>query len=280
MSQALTASDFGARALPRSVEALRGLADRMPANRAGGWGVSLLRRLCLAMHDQPCDVALFGSQRARLYPRDNRCEKRAFAGAHLWDGAERAYLDGLIAGDGFVFVDAGANVGLYTLSVRATALARGVPLTALAIEPDPVNAARLRFNLAASGAGEVRVAQVALSDVPGTLRLASAGQGNRGEVRADASGDVEVPARPLLDVVRDAGLARIDALKMDIEGMETAVLEPFLAGAPVSLLPRVMVLEVGREGRPELTQLAGRHGYRPLLRTRINTILGLAQNDE
>ncbi|GIX12541.1 MAG: hypothetical protein KatS3mg118_0500 [Paracoccaceae bacterium] len=281
MSQALTAAapQFGVHALPPVLEALRALGDRMPANRVGGWGVSLLRRICLALHGQPCDVVLFGSQRARLYPRDNRCEKRAFAGAHLWDGAERDFLNRCITGPDFVFVDAGANVGLYTLSVRAGVQARGARLAGVAIEPDPVNAARLRFNLAASGADEVRVVEAALSDRPGRLRLASAGQANRGEVRAAADGDVEVPALPLLDVLRAAGLTRVDALKMDIEGMEAAVLAPFLAAAPAALKPAVLLLETGREGRPDLVDLAVRHGYRTRMRTRINTILELAPSD-
>ncbi|MEM9047759.1 MAG: FkbM family methyltransferase [Pseudomonadota bacterium] len=270
---------FGAYALPAPLEALRGYADHMPRGRAGRWGASLIRRICLKARPPPYDVVLFGSQKARLYPQDNRCEKRAFAGAHLWDGAERRYLDGMVAEGrgGFVFVDAGANVGLYTLSVRAACRAVRRPFTAIAIEPDPQTRARLVCNLASSGANEVAVAPVALAAGSGRVRLAAAAE-NRGEVRVDTAGSLAVDALPLLDVLLNAGIHRIDALKMDIEGMELPVLDAFLNAAPVAMLPRAMVLETGREGNAPLLARLAQSGYATVLTTRMNTVLGLARN--
>ncbi|QDL90879.1 FkbM family methyltransferase [Paroceanicella profunda] len=268
---------FGDHALPGVVDSLRRMADHMPDGRLGLWGVSLLRKLCLAGREAPFDVTVFGSQKVRLHPGDNRCEKRAFAGIHLWDAEERDFLDTLVAraeGD-FCFVDAGANVGLYTLSVRAACQARGVALKAVAVEPDPVNAGRLRFNLAASGASDVVHAPVALGAEAGSVRFASGGLSNRGEARVAESGDFEVPMRPLLDVVRDAGLPRIDAMKMDIEGVELPVLTAFLAHAPVALWPGHVVLETGRGPESEPVRLLVSRGYAPVLRTGINTILSL-----
>ncbi|MEM9199339.1 MAG: FkbM family methyltransferase, partial [Pseudomonadota bacterium] len=227
----------------------------------------------------PFDVALFGTQRARLHPHDNRCEKRVFAGAHLWDGAERRHLDAMIAaGSGpFVFVDAGANVGLYTLSVRAACQAAGRALCAVAIEPDPDTLARLRCNIDLSRADEVTVVPAALSDSTGTVTLAASGT-NRGEVRVAAGGAVEVPARPLTDVLDQAGVTRIDGLKIDIEGMEAAVLGRFFATAPASLHPDVILLETGRSGNSALLAQLAQAGYAPILRTRMNTVLGLTRD--
>lgn len=276
-------AEFGRYALPPTIEALRGLAGFMPANRVGLWGVSLIRRLCLAGRRPPFDVPLFGSQKARLHPDDNRCEKRAFAGVQLWDGPERARLDRLVAAhDGhepFHFVDAGANVGLYTLSVRAACQAAGVTLKALAIEPDPVNLARLRFNLAASGAGEVVVAPVALAAEEGEVRM-EASAGNRGERRVSESGTVPVPARTLLALVQELGMPRIEALKMDIEGMEETVLGRFFTDAPATLWPGTLVLETGRHGNAALLDLLRDAGYRVTLRRGLNTVLDLTRNEE
>ncbi|MEL6234718.1 MAG: FkbM family methyltransferase [Pseudomonadota bacterium] len=273
-------AEFGRFALPGPVEALRRLADRLPQGRLGLWGVSIIRRLCLAGRTAPFDVALFGSQRARLHPHDNRCEKRVFAGAHLWDGAERRHLNAMIAaGSGpFVFVDAGANVGLYTLSVRAACLAAGRALRAVAVEPDPDTLTRLRCNIELSGADEVTVVPAALADQAGTVSLAAAGA-NRGEVRVDAGGTVEVAAQPLADVLGAAGVTRIDALKIDIEGMEAAVLGSFFATAPATLHPEVILLETGRSGNAALLAQLAQAGYAPILRTRMNTILGLTRDD-
>ena len=265
---------FGRHALGRWREWMRRCADAAPTYSLA----MLARRLCLAGVTDPVDVVLFDSQRARLHPRDNRCERRAVAGVLFWDRAERAALAEAIraAEDrGFVFVDAGANVGLYTLWAKAAAAKAGIALTALAIEPDPINAARLRFNMKASGDEGVAIAAVALSDRAGTVRIAASDCANRGTVRlaSAASADaVEVPASPLLDVVRASGLQRIDAMKVDIEGSEIAVLTRFLADAPPALLPSLLLIEVAQE-ESQLLDLLVRHGYRLDRQVGINGIL-------
>ncbi|MEQ9124619.1 MAG: FkbM family methyltransferase [Alphaproteobacteria bacterium] len=178
-------------------------------------------------------------------------------------------------------MDAGANVGLYTLWAKAAAAKAGVALTALAIEPDPINAARLRFNMEASGDATVAIATVALSARPGTVRIAASNGANRGTVRlapAASANAVEVPASPLLDVVRAAGLQRVDAMKVDIEGSEIAVLTRFLADAPPSLLPSLLLVEVAQE-EDQLLDLLVRHGYRLDRRVGINGILSRPKRD-
>jgi len=241
----------------------------MAARRA----TSLIRRICYLASDDPFDIEPFPGQRARLHPRDNLSEKRVFAATQFWDARERAVLGEAITSGPrpFHFVDAGANVGLYTLAARASADPGG--LRALAIEPDPENLRRLRFNLAASGATEeVAVAGVALSDRPGELVLGEAE--NRGEITLSASGDgLRVEARPLLDVVRGAGMDRIDALKIDIEGMEHPVLASFFASADRSLWPRMVLIEARHGEDTQALALMRSKGYVEAERTRLNVIL-------
>jgi FkbM family methyltransferase len=216
------------------------------------------------------DVEAFPGQRARLYPRDNLSEKRVFASAARWDRAERAALADRLSRTPppFHFVDAGANAGLYTLALRAVGQIRG-----LAIEPAPEMLARLRFNLRASGAGEVTVAPVALAAETGAVALAPAGA-NRGEVAVTGGGrGPHVAARPLLDVVREAGFGRIDALKIDIEGQEAEVLGAFLRDAPPSLRPGLVVIEAPRGADTPALALLRRTGYVTRERTRMNAIL-------
>ncbi|MFT7390631.1 MAG: FkbM family methyltransferase [Paracoccaceae bacterium] len=268
---------FGAHALPFAAEALRRLAEHAPRR----FLASGLRRLALAGRgDGPFDCTVFGSERARLHPRDNRTEKRVFAGVRWWDRAERARLAQALTTtpDGvFHFVDAGANVGMYTLALLAEARRRGVTLRALAVEPDPTNGARLEDNLAASGAVDVTAAHCALGATEGMASFVSSGLSNRGEARLAATGEtgaIMVPVRPLLDVVTDAGLPRIDAIKMDIEGQEVPVLSGLLAAAPRAMLPRLCVLEVGRDGTEAVTLMQDA-GYALELRTRLNAIMTL-----
>ena len=281
-SAEVAGAPFGAFALPGPAEALRRLADRAPAGRLGRRAASLLRRACLLGRGAgPFDVTLFGGARARLHPRDNRTEKRVFAGGHLWDAEEGAALEAALAAHDpaagpFVLVDAGANAGLYTLRLAAAARRQGRALRALAIEPDPTTLARLRCNLALSEVAGATVAPVALAAEPGRVRLTPAA-GNRGEVRVAADGaGPEVAARPLLDVVREAGLTRIDALKIDLEGGEAAVLAAYLDAAPPALHPTLIVAETGRPGDAEgaaLTDLLIRRGWALERRAGLNAIL-------
>lgn len=270
---------FGAYALPARAEALRRMAEAAPRR----FLVSALRRLALAgLGEGPFDATVFGSQKARLHPRDNRTEKRVFAGTRFWDLEERSRIEAEMARcDGtFHFVDAGANVGMYTLSLRAAAMAAGRPFRALAVEPDPVNLRRLDANLAASGASNVAVAPCALSQTEGEARLLSGGLTNRGEARLVGEGEdaptVAVPLRPLAEILADAGFPRVDAMKMDIEGHEVPALRGLYERAPETLWPRLVVIETGREelgGGAEALSLLAARGYVLERRTRINAIL-------
>ena len=186
---------------------------------------------------------------------------------------ERAALGEAIraADEPVYFVDAGANAGLYTLAVRAEA--RGKALKCLAIEPDPENVRRLKFNLRASGAGDVVVAEAALGDRDGQIRI-EASHANRGELRTGETGTL-VALRPLLGVVHWAGFPRIDALKIDIEGMEDAVLGAYLKDAPGALWPRLVILEARRGEETPALRLLLENGYRVEIRTRMNAVLRL-----
>ena len=264
---------FGTFALPPRLDRLRLRAEGFSRR----WMASGVRRLVQRSRPEPYDVEVFGNQKARLYPSDNRAEKRVLCGTQFWDLAERTRLrQAMAATDGpFHFVDAGANVGMYTLSVRAHTIRARLKTRIVAIEPDPVNAARLRCNLAASGALDVHHAAVALSDSVGEVRFVSGGLENRGEARI-GDGDLTLPSRPLLDVVTQAGFDRIDAMKMDIEGHEVTVLTSFFADAPERMLPRLVIMETGRDGSGPLTALMRANGYEIESETGINTIFVLS----
>ena len=263
---------FGTYALTPAQERLRRFGQSLGRGPLARPVCSAIRRIVTLGRDGPFDVEAFPGQRARLYPSENLSDKRVFAGVQFWDWAERAALGRLIrAADGpVVIVDAGANAGLYTLAALAEAGGRDVRV--LAIEPDPENLSRLGFNIAASGAGDrVQVAAVALGDRVGEARIA-ASHSNRGELTLADEGH-PVPLRPLADVVAEAGLDRIDALKIDIEGMEDGVLRHFLDHAPEGLWPGMVILEARRgEDTPALALMLDR-GYEIAERTRMNAIL-------
>lgn len=266
-------SAFGAYALSPRRERLRRWAQSLGRSVLAKRACSLVRRVVSIGHQGPFDVEAFPGQLARLYPGENLSDKRVFAGVQFWDWMERAALgDAIREADQPVYVvDAGANAGLYTLAIRAEAA--GKDLRVLAIEPDPENVRRLKFNLDASDADEVIVAEVALGDREGQIKIA-ANHANRGELTTSEHGTA-VALRPLGAVLEWAAFPRIDALKIDIEGMEDAVLGTYLDDAPEELWPNLVILEARRGViTPALSMLLDR-GYRTEIRTKMNAVLRL-----
>jgi FkbM family methyltransferase len=263
---------FGAYALPSGLDYLRRMADRIPV-----YGVrSAVRKIIKSCHKAPYDVTLPNGIRTRINPWGNVCEKRVFCGAGHFDRPEMDDLAECVskANDGFVFVDIGANVGFYSLFVAAMAQARQVRLRALAIEPDPENARRLRINIALNETPDQQIthAPYAVSDREGAVQFISDGLKNRGTARiGGANGDLTVMARPLVDILSQAEITRIDAMKIDIEGHEIAALTHFFAHADPGLWPTTIIIEVVHNGA-ELPQLLSDKGYEMVTRADINAI--------
>lgn len=262
---------FGTFALPPRMERLRRYGQTLGRGPWARRACSLIRRLVTAGRSGPYDVEAFPGQNARLYPDENLSDKRVFGGVQFWDWAERAALGAHVrsADEPVYFVDAGANAGLYTLAVRSEA--HGKALKAIAIEPDPENIERLKFNLVASGAEDVTVAEVALGAEEGEAYL-DATNTNRGEL-ALADQGTRVALRPLLSVIEWAGFPRVDALKIDIEGMEDEVLAPYFQHAPETLWPRMIILEARRGEVTPALDLALERGYAVSERTRMNVVM-------
>lgn len=259
----------------------------LPAGPLGARGARVLRTLARAGRpSRPVDVELWGL-RLRLHTRGNVSEARILFMPRLWEPRERSLLQER-AGPGFIFLDVGANAGGYSLWVLGLL---GPECRIVAVEPDPEMHGRLQFNADTNGAENLRVLQVAVSDQEGegVLHLDA---GNRGQNRllsgedgaavpgahgADegaSAGRLTVPLRPLHRIIADEGLPRIDALKIDIEGMEYRVLRHFFDHAPESLWPGLLITE--HHDTPEhlqLQRLLTGLGYGTILQTGLNRVL-------
>lgn len=267
---------FGTYALPPAREAWRKKADEHKDTRLGRALISRARKKALAGEGGPFDVEVDAGVFARLYPSGNRCEKRAFAGVQVWDLPERLALKSAIADKTetpFVFLDVGANVGLYSLYVNAYARQAARPSRIIAIEPGVETCARLEANIAASKA-EVQIIRAAVSDAPGTGHLGG-GDINRGEAKLSAqSGETEtVVIDTLPRIARTLGLTRIDAMKLDVEGHDLKALTTFFEDASTKLHPDLLILETGREAVSPLIELCLANDYVVVQRTKLNTIL-------
>src|SRR5690606_28674999 len=179
-----------------------------------------------------------------LHPADNHAERRALVNPARYDRRERDFVVGGLARDGAVYVDIGANFGLHVLDV----LIRAPRARVLAIEPQRQMLERLAVNLAFlddaghDAAARTRFVAAAAGADTGVMNLAP---GPDASVRALTVGEDGEPVavRPLMTMLADAGIDRIDVLKIDIEGWEDEALGPFAQIAPADLLPKRIVIE-------------------------------------
>ena len=174
----------------------------------------------------------------------------------------RPVIDGLFP-DGGVFIDVGANVGLWTvlLGVRASKV--------VAVEANPVTVPELRENIALNGLADVvEVLEVAAWDSGGELSLLNPSVTQdpmAGMMRTvpPRDGLALVPCRRLDEVLQ---VDRIDLVKIDTEGADLHVLRG-MAGHITRYRP---VLFIEMHDRPpchyyqreDLTTLVESFGYR------------------
>jgi FkbM family methyltransferase len=272
---------YGAFALSPFKEKLRRAAMNLPTDGLRRGAESVVRRMLMSDGREIADIEVFAGQFARLHLTDNRCEKRAFVGSKTWDSVERAAIRDLIghtpANHEFVFVDAGANAGLYSLSALADAATQNRSIRIIAIEPDIENRRRLEFNIFASNASNVTILPYALGAREGEAVLLQSDV-NRGEVRVSEVDEGEmVRLRPLASALQDGDVDYVDMMKMDIEGFEEPVLQSFFEQNPRQIWPRVILLETRHEAA--ITEGAAglclRNGYELTQQTRQNAVLSL-----
>lgn len=259
------------------------MTRRVPGSWLGRRAAMLLRRVALMSIRHPVDDVIYG-QKMRLYPFNNVCEKRALFTPQFFDPVERAILSGCLKEES-VFVDVGANIGLYSLFVAGLTPSVRV----LAIEPQPDLFARLTYNVAQNETGRIKALCCALSDKEGEMTLFIS-EDNRGESsikimdeRAGSGNAIRVPAKTLLGVARQEGLKRIDALKIDVEGAEDLVIAPFLRDAPEEMLPGLVILGNSRSRwQVDIVAMMEERGYHVLATPKSNIVLerGLVHRPE
>jgi len=127
-------------------------------------------------------------------------------------------------GRGHVFVDVGANVGVFTVKAAKEIGEEGL---VIAVEPFLETALRLSQNVRANGFRNVRVRNLCIGRNTGHAKLHL----NKSEPNAfsmlpkDGAESISVLSVSLDDLCRWEGLTRLDYLKIDAEGAEAAILE-------------------------------------------------------
>jgi FkbM family methyltransferase len=125
---------------------------------------------------------------------------------------------------GHTFVDAGANVGYYTLLASRLVGAAG---RVLAFEPAPYALAKLRDNVARNRLANVEAVGAGLGEAKSTATLyvkESMENYTPSMVPGEGGREVSVSVLALDEELSRRGVRRVDLLKLDVEGYEPNVL--------------------------------------------------------
>ncbi len=163
---------------------------------------------------------------------------------HVLPAAQRALHRALaeVLAPGGVFVDAGANIGAFTLPAARLVGPEG---RVVAIEMMPETVLRLRDHARDNGLTNIRVVDAALADAGGhevIARVPARRAGQASIVRQDfgpgALSEQRVRTVTLDEVT--AGLERIDLMKVDLEGAEALA---FAGGRDALARTRCLIFE-------------------------------------
>lgn len=138
---------------------------------------------------------------------------------------ERRFLLRFLAA-GMTVLDVGANAGLYSMLASKSVGASG---HVVSFEPSPRERARLEGHLRLNRCRNVTVEPVALGDATGEAELFvveghEIGCNSIHPAEGISGHRVRVPVRRLDDYVAGGRFARVDLVKMDIEGAELSAL--------------------------------------------------------
>lgn len=220
-----------------------------------GCGSLANHRLVDALAGRPKGDAWANVEGGRLFVSlDDHVGRAAFYVGDL-DRKISALIDRFVK-PGDTVLDIGANVGLVSLRLSKRVGSEGI---VHAFEPNPGVSSRLVSSLEANGITNVRLHEVALGDVPGTLRLCVP-QGNAGAASLIAdrvSGETcEVPVKRL----DDFAFGPVSFVKMDVEGFEENVLRGF--SKTLSSCPPRFILFEQNEASGNSIRLLEEAGYR------------------
>jgi FkbM family methyltransferase len=165
--------------------------------------------------------------RILAYPKVQTCLALFVTG--FYEPNEFSFLNRILR-PGMVFIDIGANLGLYSLFASTLVGEEG---TVLAIEPSEREFQRLKMNAELNHGRNIRLLQIGLSNESSERNLRIADEVHSGHntfghfayTGVQQEGQQRARVQRLDDLVRKEGYKRVDVIKIDAEGHELFVLQ-------------------------------------------------------
>ncbi len=192
------------------------LAPVLTVSRSIFWYCRCLLRMATTLELPRWDVRMF-------FPAQRKGFGKFIYAFREYYEPELAYLERILS-PGKVFIDVGANFGVYTLVASKLVGDTG---SVLAFEPTAQSFAILSQNIKLNRSANVRAFQVALAQTEGKAWLYHARDPVGNSLGKDPlwrdEGE-EVQTEPLDNLLEKNGVACVDAIKIDVEGAEELVL--------------------------------------------------------
>jgi len=210
----------------------------------------------------------------RFYPMLGASFRHMMLTPRDYQADERRFFHARATGEG-VFVDVGANAGVYSLWAGATWPGRPV----IAFEPVAMLAEILDQNARMAGLDAFKLHRAVAGAEDGEAAFSETAQS-----MAYGADMAPTPCRSLVSVLSEAGCGPdgrgVAGIKIDAEGVEDQILAPFLAEAPDAMLPHAILIEhVGRHlWETDCFEMLAKRGYREVFRNKLNAglVLGTA----
>jgi FkbM family methyltransferase len=220
------------------------LAPIQTTLRLASWRTRCLLRTAATVHLRRSGVRMV------LPPNWRGVGKLIYAFRDYYE-PELLYLEKVLS-PGKVFVDAGANFGIYTLLASKIVGEAG---RVISFEPSPRVFPVLRRNIALNGFKNVSALQVALTDKKGRAPLYYHAAVGCDSLAKDASFEndahaEQIDTESLDNVIRQTSVGRVDVIKMDVQGAEELALRG--ASEIVASMRPVVIFEVFPEGAASL----------------------------
>src|SRR5437879_956602 len=184
--------------------------------RSASWYWRCLLRMATALELPRWNVRMF-------FPAQRKGFGKFIYAFREYYEPELAYL-GKILSPGKVFIDVGANFGVYTLVASKLVGPAG---KVISVEPTAQSFAILGRNVALNGSTNVRAFQLALTQAKGRAWLYHGWDPVGNSLGMDPLyGDEgeEVQTESLDNLLEENGINRVDVIKVDVEGAEELVL--------------------------------------------------------
>ena len=177
-----------------------------------------------------------------LYPFDNATDNKMIISSKKYEKEELNLLKNLKKKDNSIFLDIGANMGYYSIMSSNYGFKK-----IYAFEPVPKMINRIQQHIKINNLENlIEVIPYAIGEENKKVSLYEEPTNYGGSSLFQASqrtNEIKVKMISLNEFISQNSIKNIDALKIDVEGYEDRVLMPFFKNSPVTLFPKLVIIE-------------------------------------